>query len=327
METHVLLSDLSMKKNNSPFLVTVCLQTFQQAPYIRQAVESVLAQQTSFPVEILIGEDDSTDGTREICQQLAAAFPDRIRLFLRSEKDKIYIDGLKTGRHNFISNLKAAKGKYIALLDGDDYWTDPLKLQKQVEALEKDTGATICFCGVMIVQHGSLHPYKAVDGKKHTFTAADLALNCFIQTCAVLFRNPGFETIPSHFYQTPVLDYALYLHLASSGKILYLKEPMAVYRFHAQGFWTLIQKEAQIRKLWLFADRVIPSYSGPVRTNLERQRKRLILRLVRQHIRNQEYDKIRPLLAEIEERCPQEKPGTIYLGLTKLRYQLKRLFK
>lgn len=308
-------------------LVSVCIQTYQQASFIRQAIDSVLAQETGFPFEILIGEDDSTDGTREICQEYAQRFPDRIRLFLRHESEKIYINGVKTGRFNFLSNLQAARGKYIALLDGDDYWPDTLKLQKQVDVLEKDPGLSICFSRVVIEQDGVRRNYKAVKGKKTLLNATDLALNCFIQTCAILFRNPGFAQVPAHFYETPVLDYALYLHLASRGKILYLKETTAVYRFHAQGFWTLTQKEAQVRKLWHFLDRVIPEYEGPVQDALRTQRHRLIRTLVKRHIRLGEKVKLLALMKEIEERSPGDSPSLSYLMVNRFRYQVKGLFK
>ena len=79
-------------------VISVCVQTYQHKNYIRQCLDSVLSQKTNFPFEIILGEDDSTDGTREICLEYAAKHPDLIRLFLRSEKDKIYIDGRKTGR-------------------------------------------------------------------------------------------------------------------------------------------------------------------------------------------------------------------------------------
>ncbi|MBN8668431.1 MAG: glycosyltransferase [Chitinophagales bacterium] len=316
-----------MTPSDTNMLVSVCLQTYQQSAFIRQAIESVLAQETDFPFEILIGEDDSTDGTREICQEYAQRFPGRIRLFLRHEHEKIYINGVKTGRFNFLSNLQAARGKYIALLDGDDYWPDTRKLQKQVDALEKDPSFSICFSQVEIEQDGVTRPYKAVRGTKHIFTITDLALNCFIQTCAILFRNPGFSQVPIHFYETPVLDYALYLYLASKGKILYLKEAKAVYRFHAQGFWTLTQKEEQVRKLWLFLDRVIPEYSGYVQEALVMQRRRLIRTLVKRHIRLGEKQKLAALLKEIEQRSPKDYPSTPYLMINRIRYQVKGLFK
>ena len=114
-------------------LVSVCIQTYQHAPYIRECIDSVLMQETNFPFEIILGEDDSTDGTREICIEYHNRHPDIIRLFLRSEKDKIYINDEKTGRFNYIQNLKEAKGRYIALLDGDDYWISKNKLQQQAD--------------------------------------------------------------------------------------------------------------------------------------------------------------------------------------------------
>src|ERR1044071_8468227 len=105
-----------MRLGDSP-LVSVCIQTYQHAPFIKDCLESVLAQKTNFPFEIIVGEDDSTDGTRDICRQYAIANPETIRLFLREEKDRIYIKGEKTGRFNLLNNLAAAKGKYIAMLD------------------------------------------------------------------------------------------------------------------------------------------------------------------------------------------------------------------
>ena len=117
-------------------LVSVCTTTYNHKAFISQAMEGALIQKTDFPYEILIGEDDSTDGTREICKEYAAKHPDKIRLFLNDRKNVIYINGRPTGRWNFINLLKNSKGKYIALCEGDDYWIDPLKLQKQVDFLE-----------------------------------------------------------------------------------------------------------------------------------------------------------------------------------------------
>src|SRR5690606_24113344 len=116
--------------------LSVCIQTYNHAPYIAQALDSVLMQETDFDFEILLGEDESTDGTREICQEYARQHPDKIRLFLNSRENVIYINGRPTGRWNFMNNLRHVRGEYVALLDGDDYWTDPRKLQKQVDVLD-----------------------------------------------------------------------------------------------------------------------------------------------------------------------------------------------
>jgi cellulose synthase/poly-beta-1,6-N-acetylglucosamine synthase-like glycosyltransferase len=111
-------------------LVSVCVMTYNQADYIEDCLEGILMQKTDFPVEILLGEDGSSDGTRKICIDYANKYPDKIRLFLHHRENNIKINGKQTGRFNFLYNFYAAKGKYIALCDGDDYWTDHLKLQK-----------------------------------------------------------------------------------------------------------------------------------------------------------------------------------------------------
>jgi glycosyltransferase involved in cell wall biosynthesis len=97
--------------------VSVCLLTYNHAPYIRQALDSVLMQQADFAFEVCLGEDESSDGTREICIEYAERYPDLIRLFLRNRQDVVYIDGKPTGRFNFVQTLKACSGKYVALID------------------------------------------------------------------------------------------------------------------------------------------------------------------------------------------------------------------
>src|SRR5690554_1685950 len=119
-------------------LVSVCVQTYQHAPYIRECLDSILMQKTDFPFEILLGEDASTDGTREICIEYAEKFPDKIRLFLHQRENNIQILDCPTGRFNTLHNFYKSRGKYIAICEGDDYWIDPLKLQKQIDILEKN---------------------------------------------------------------------------------------------------------------------------------------------------------------------------------------------
>ncbi|MGI9517093.1 MAG: glycosyltransferase family 2 protein, partial [Pirellulaceae bacterium] len=109
-------------------LVSVCMITYNHAPYIARALDSVICQETSFPFEICLGEDESSDGTREICEEYARRYPDLIRMFCRSRNDVIYVDGHATGRFNLLETLKSCRGKYIALLEGDDYWCHPQKL-------------------------------------------------------------------------------------------------------------------------------------------------------------------------------------------------------
>lgn len=131
---------------NSKPLVSVCCITYNHAPFIRRSIEGMLMQQTTFPIEILIHDDCSTDGTTEIVKEYAAKYPDLI--FPLYEEVNQYQNG-KAGEIDFY-NYKRACGKYIAYCEGDDYWTDPLKLQKQVEFMEAHEEYSICFHEVSV---------------------------------------------------------------------------------------------------------------------------------------------------------------------------------
>lgn len=123
--------------------VSVCLITYNHAPYIRECLDSILAQRTDFPFEICLGEDESTDGTREICVEYAEKHPDRIRLFLRSQSEPGRGAYMSQGVYNHIRTMEACRGKYMAWCDGDDAWIDSLKLQKQFDAMESDPGLSL----------------------------------------------------------------------------------------------------------------------------------------------------------------------------------------
>ncbi len=235
-------------------LVSVCIQTYQHAAYIKECLDSALRQQTNFPFEIILGEDDSTDGTREICKEYAEQHPDIIHLFLRSEKDKIFISGHKTGRFNFIENLKAARGKYIAWLDGDDYWTDNLKLQKQVDFLEANPDCSLCYHKVFFQRNkGKVYskPESHWPGTGSKFTVDDLIYKGgFINSVSCMFRQQNIQNLPPWFWEIPFIDYSFYIHCAGQGKIGFIPETMAVYRIHRGGMWAGQKAPVNSIKAW-----------------------------------------------------------------------------
>jgi glycosyltransferase involved in cell wall biosynthesis len=126
-------------------VVSVCIITYNHAPFIKECLDSVLAQDVDFPYEIIVGEDNSTDGTRQICIEYAEKYPDKIRLYLRRPDQKIEVNGKKTFHFNFIENLKAARGEYIALLDGDDFWIDNHHLTSKIKLLMANDFASFIF--------------------------------------------------------------------------------------------------------------------------------------------------------------------------------------
>jgi glycosyltransferase involved in cell wall biosynthesis len=236
------MTDLTPEKP----LVSVCIQTYQHVRFIRATIDGALMQKTTFPVEILIGEDESTDGTREICVEYANKHPDRIRLSLNERKNVIYINGKPTGRWNFLNNIKRARGKYIALLPGDDYWTSPDKLQKQVDFLEKNTDYSLCFHRVHILEGTKFTESYIPQDRVGTTTIIELARKNYIHTCSCLYRNHFPASFPQFFFSVPFLDYVSHMFISQYGKIMYFREKMAVYRVHEGGIYTAMNRQQQL---------------------------------------------------------------------------------
>jgi len=268
--------------------VSVCIQTYNHQPFIAQALDSVLMQEMDFDYEIVLGEDESRDGTREICVGYARRYPDVIRLFLRSRKDVIYVDGRPTGRFNFTENLEAARGKYIALLDGDDYWTDPHKLQKEVDLLDSHRELAICFHRVLKRHEASgeetLAPSREPAADR--LTISDLLQRNFIPTCSVMFRNRLFEEFPSWFRITPSGDWPLHILNALHGDIGYINQVMAVYRLHSSGVWSVRspaeQKQRTVETLEILRENLDPRYDQELALSLARWRIRLLYSIARE---------------------------------------------
>jgi glycosyltransferase involved in cell wall biosynthesis len=211
--------------------VTVIVITYNHEHFIAQALDSVLTQETKFPFEVIVSEDCSTDATRDIIIDFKERYPSRIRLLL-SERN------LNTN-HVLTRGIDAAQGDYIALLDGDDYWTSPHKLQKQVDFLDEHNECAICF-------HQAYNLYS--DGRtvlysedvnyrfdKDRFTLEDILCQNFLPTCSVVFRKGLFEEFPGSFYDTLAADWFLHVLNARYGNIGYINENWGVRRVHEGG--------------------------------------------------------------------------------------------
>lgn len=226
--------------NRTQPLVSVRIITYNHKQFIGECVESVLMQKTDFPVEILIGEDDSTDGTKEIVKEYAEKYPDRIRLFLRSSQNKIVIDGIKTGRFNFIETIKSCRGKFIAMLDGDDSWTDPLKLQKQADFLQRNPDYVVCLHDATLVDGEGKTLRESVLKKelKRDITALELSKGSEIITSTICFRNV-INSFPEEFYKVMNGDVFITSLLGKYGKGKYMPEIRpARYRLHGNSMYS-----------------------------------------------------------------------------------------
>jgi glycosyltransferase involved in cell wall biosynthesis len=267
-------------------LVSVCVQTYNHEPFIAEALDSILEQRTSFPFEVLVGEDDSTDVTRPIVQDYERRYPELIRAFYHRGDDKLYIDGRKTGRRNFVNNLRNARGKFIALLDGDDYWTDPDKLQKQVYMLSVHKGLQSCFHRAWKVNEAAereLFPPK--EKNKETFTKKELLHSNFIATSSVMFRNWDAWDLPEWFFRVPMADWALHLLNAGKGDIGFVDAPMSVHRQHGEGAWVGLREmdalALRFREVDIFSEAMGKSDVIQLRIGEDREIRRVFKRLLK----------------------------------------------
>lgn len=217
-------------------MVSVCMITYNHERFIAQAIESALMQETDFSVELVIGEDCSTDGTRAIVMEYAQRYPDRIRPLLRERNL-----GMIT---NFVATLQACRGKYIALLEGDDYWTDPHKLQKQVEFLEAHPECSICFHNAMVEYEDSSRPARTYcpPNQKTVSTLEDILERNLIPTCSVMYHWGLVRELPEWFFRLRMGDWPLHVLHAQHGKIGYVDRVMGVYRIHLGSIYSLSDK-------------------------------------------------------------------------------------
>lgn len=231
-----------MQSKNKP-KVAIFMVTYNHARYIAQAIEGIIMQQTDFPYQLFIGEDCSTDETRSICLSYKDKYSDKIHLIL-NEKN---IGGSRNALNVYKECFEY--GDYIALCEGDDYWTDSRKLQKQIDFLEANPDFSICFHPVKIFYEESREEKITNQNQAETTTFEDLALDNYIYTVSCIFRNNSLE-FPKWFEKIPAADYTLHLLNAQYGKIGFINETMAVYRIHKGGIWSM-RNLADVSAKWI----------------------------------------------------------------------------
>jgi glycosyltransferase involved in cell wall biosynthesis len=213
--------------------LSVPIITYNHERFIANALESVLMQHVDFSYEIVVGEDCSTDATREILLSYQKRFPDKIRLLL-PEKNLGMMG-------NFIATLKACRGEYIALLEGDDYWTSSNKLQKQVAFLDAHPECSACFHNVLITHESTPEKdcfFHEAPLSHSYFHLKDIVSSHFIPTCSTVYRGGLFEKFPDWYKDMPMGDWPLHILNAEHGSYAYLDEVMATYRVHGGGIWS-----------------------------------------------------------------------------------------
>lgn len=235
--------------------VSVCIFAYNHENYIGQCIESALMQKTSFNIEIILGEDYSSDKTRIICKHYEEKYPEKIRLLDRGKN--LGMCG------NVFGTLKEAQGDYIAILDGDDYWTHPLKLQKQFDYLEANKDKNLVFHQTIRINELSKALDLFVTEEKDTYKFDDILDRWLMATGAMFFRREAMD-YPDFLSCTHNFDLAIQMIVNRNGnEIGYLKDIMSVYRINSGSNTNNVlynHENTARRQLLLFSE--INSYSN-----------------------------------------------------------------
>ena len=264
-------------------MVSICMLTYNHERHIRDAINGVLIQETNFSFELIIGDDSSTDKTSEICQEYAKKFPEIIK-YSPSNRNLGMIK-------NFLRVLNSCLGKYIAFCEGDDYWIDPFKLQKQVDFMETNSSCSLSFHSTIL--YDEIQNQKKIikpNNVKSLYTLDEILKEKWVQmTCSLMIKRDIIKSLPDWFNLSPIGDLPLRLISGSYGNIGYIDDVMAVYRKYSLNswstqprdyFWSTRWREGMIKMYINFNQYSNNRYASKISKLIVIQYKIFILRLI-----------------------------------------------
>jgi glycosyltransferase involved in cell wall biosynthesis len=231
---------------HSPLVSILCI-TFKHEKYIARTLEGFLSQETDFTFEIIIHDDASPDKTQDIIREYVAKAAGNKNVIFRpilEKKNRFTRDG-----DVFVTEMfKSARGKYIAFCEGDDYWSDPTKLQRQVDYMETHPEAALCFHPVRVFFENHEEPDSVFPEPEHApkYTRTELLRRNYIQTNSVLYRKQNYDGLRASIMPQ---DWYLHLYHAQYGTIGFINRVMAAYRRHLGSAWWDTYKDYD--KIWL----------------------------------------------------------------------------
>ncbi len=223
-------------------MLSVRLMTYNHSKHIIECLKSIDQQKTSFNFEVVIGDDFSTDNNVELIKNfiLSSSNKNITYVLLNRKKDDSYslVRKQKGRLYNFVNILEHCKGQYIAFIDGDDYWNDSLKLQKQLDFLEANKNYSICFSKVNNVDENSQFLSSSNSDTPTLTNIHKLLEGNYIHTPSITVKKNALKIPPEDwFYKMPMGDWPMWINAAKHGEIKMINEPLASYRIHNQGIW------------------------------------------------------------------------------------------
>jgi glycosyltransferase involved in cell wall biosynthesis len=222
---------------NADYLIDVNIACYNHEKFIAQALDSVLTQKTTFKYRIIIGDDCSSDKSVLIIKEYEKKYPEIIKAFYHPKNKGI----LKGQESNGLFLLNQSTSKYIAFLDGDDYWDDTSKLQKQVNLIESDLTINAVCHNIKSLTNSTneiCNRFSNENRPPDKITINDMLIKNMASTATVLVKTEIIKSAPKWIFSQKAVDYFLWCYAASRGVIGYIHEPMSVYRVHDQGIWS-----------------------------------------------------------------------------------------
>jgi glycosyltransferase involved in cell wall biosynthesis len=281
------------EKYNEDIVVSVCVTAYNHGKYIAQALDSILMQEVDFKYEIVVGEDCSTDNTREILLSYKERFPDKLKLLLHEKN--------LGAKKNVIATLDNCSGKYIAMLDGDDYWIDPEKLRIQIALMEEHPECHMSFhpaeSRIENARTGRVVARRAKENKIFTASEVILGGGGFSPTASTIFHREVIENLPEFFEETPVGDYYMQILGAVHGGALYIDRVMSVYRQGIEGSWSHemknidIDKKIKLHHAYMKALHDLDMHlNGEFHKEIEQRRSRYYYKIAVFYLKNDRYE-------------------------------------
>lgn len=243
-------------------LVATSTLTFNHARYIRECLEGFLMQKTTFPVRIVIYDDCSTDSTSEIIKEYQVEYP---QLFFVTRPP--FNTWKHPERRNYGRPFREARNvaKYIAMCEGDDYWTDPLKLQKQVEFLEEHPDFSFTFHDALVKHENTGKQHPRIGDRKidETVDLKSVIIQNNFPTASLVYRTSAYNAISKKTLKTSKGDYALVIRLAEKGLGKYIPEVMSAYRLHEGGVWSSMSMDYKLTESVKFYDLLYDYFEDP----------------------------------------------------------------
>ena len=215
-------------------MVSICCITYNHEEYIAAALDSFLMQKTNFHFEILVHDDASTDKTEDIIKAYGEKYPHIIKPIYQTENQ--YSKGKKIEMFVF----PKANGKYAALCEGDDFWTDPHKLQKQVDYMENHSECSLCVHAAKQIMGDKVVAFIRPSNRNKTFTTAEVIVGDggLFATNSMFFPTRLLKNLPEFFLNCSVGDYPLTIYLSLNGKVYYIDNVMSAYRIAVKNSWS-----------------------------------------------------------------------------------------